>query len=157
MWEWGSFREMKGHKEVKHLSFQRMLDMCLHFLPTFTIKSFLTLRVVRLHVNLHATCVCYREDKAPPPSSSLGKWVKVTATQICACHNTHTHNQFQESKIIWINCFQNETQFAVWVYANTLTKHKCSTYVTDYVLGEPALQKKRQRRTLQISFTQTIM
>ncbi len=52
---WGSLREMKGGKGVKYLSFQRMPDMCLHFLPTFTINSFLTLGVARLHVNLHAS------------------------------------------------------------------------------------------------------
>lgn len=51
---WVSLREVKGGKRVKYLSFQRMPDMCLHFLPTFAINSFLTLRLVRLHVNLHA-------------------------------------------------------------------------------------------------------
>lgn len=55
--------EVRGGKGVNYLSFQRMPDMCLHFLPTFAINSFLTLRVVRLHVNLHAIiwvslCVC---------------------------------------------------------------------------------------------------
>lgn len=54
-------REIKGEKGVKYLSFQRMPDMCLHFLPTFTINSFLTLRVALSHVNLHDSvfmCVC---------------------------------------------------------------------------------------------------
>ena len=52
---WGSLREMKGERGVKTSPFQRMPDMCLHFLPTFTINSFLTLRVARLHVNLHVS------------------------------------------------------------------------------------------------------
>lgn len=54
-------REIKGGKGVKYLSFQRMPDMCLHFLPTFTINSFLTLRVALSHMNLHDSvfmCVC---------------------------------------------------------------------------------------------------
>lgn len=41
---WRVLCRRKEEKAVQYLSFQRMPDMCLHFLPTFTINSFLSLR-----------------------------------------------------------------------------------------------------------------
>lgn len=63
---WGSLRELKGRKGEKYLSFERTPDMCLHFLPTFTINSFLTLggcALAREPVCDHMTA-CTRERQS---------------------------------------------------------------------------------------------